>query len=158
MLGLYDIRNNRGVGHAGADVDPNVMDATAVVHLSKWLVAELIRLLHGLPTDEATRIVENLMERESPWIWREGAKRRLLRTGLTWKEQTLALLLAEDGPVLEVDLITWLEHPSAANLRKNVLRPMHKSRLIEYDSDVRTVQLLPPGVAAAERLLSENAT
>jgi hypothetical protein len=23
MIGLYDIRNDRGVGHAGAEVDPN---------------------------------------------------------------------------------------------------------------------------------------
>jgi hypothetical protein len=35
MLGLYDIRNNRGVGHAGADVDPNHMDATAVLYTAK---------------------------------------------------------------------------------------------------------------------------
>jgi hypothetical protein len=27
---LYDIRNNRGVGHVGGDVDPNLMDATVV--------------------------------------------------------------------------------------------------------------------------------
>ncbi|MBB3083292.1 hypothetical protein [Geodermatophilus sabuli] len=46
MIGLYDIRNNRGVGHAGADVDPNHMDATVVLYQSKWLVAELVRLLH----------------------------------------------------------------------------------------------------------------
>ena len=29
---LYEIRNNRGVGHVGGDVDPNFMDATAVVN------------------------------------------------------------------------------------------------------------------------------
>ena len=62
MLGLYDIRNNRGVGHAGSDVDPNHMDATVVLYQSKWLLAELVRLLHGLSTDEATEIVDALME------------------------------------------------------------------------------------------------
>jgi hypothetical protein len=64
MIGLYDIRNNRGVGHAGAEVDPNHMDATVVVSTSKWLVAELVRLLHVLTTAEATNIVESLIERE----------------------------------------------------------------------------------------------
>jgi hypothetical protein len=43
MMGLYDIRNNRGVGHAGAEVDPNHMDATAVLYTAKWLMAELVR-------------------------------------------------------------------------------------------------------------------
>src|SRR5262249_11793590 len=27
---IYDIRNNRGVGHVGGDVNPNFLDATAV--------------------------------------------------------------------------------------------------------------------------------
>lgn len=37
---LYEIRNNRGVGHVGGDVDPNFMDATAVVSMASWVVAE----------------------------------------------------------------------------------------------------------------------
>lgn len=64
VIALYEIRNNRGVGHAGGDVDPNHMDATAVVYMSKWVVAELVRLLHGLTTDEATELVDALVERE----------------------------------------------------------------------------------------------
>ena len=40
------------------------MDATAVLYMSKWLMAELVRILHGLTTDEATDIVEALVERE----------------------------------------------------------------------------------------------
>lgn len=27
LIALYEIRNNRGVGHVGGDVDPNLMDA-----------------------------------------------------------------------------------------------------------------------------------
>ena len=64
IVALYEIGNNRGVGHAGGDVDPNQMDATAVLYMSKWLMAELVRILHGLTTDEATDIVEALVERE----------------------------------------------------------------------------------------------
>ena len=36
---LYDIRNNRGVGHVGGDVDPNLMDATAVYSSASWILA-----------------------------------------------------------------------------------------------------------------------
>ena len=78
MIGLYDIRNNRGVGHAGADVDPNHMDATVVAGTSKWLVAELVRLLHTLTTDEATDIVEGLIEREVSWVWTHEDTQRVL--------------------------------------------------------------------------------
>lgn len=154
MLGLYDIRNNRGVGHAGAEVDPNHMDATVVLYSAKWLMAELVRLLHTLHIDEATAIVDGLIEREVAWVWTHGEKKRVLRTGMTWKQQTLVLLLTQAGDVAEEDLLGWLEHPNVRDLRKAVLKPLHRERQIEYDADNRTVRLLPPGVAAAEELVN----
>ena len=154
MLGLYDIRNNRGVGHAGAEVDPNYMDATVVLYTAKWLMAELVRLLNALHIDEATAIVDGLIEREVSWVWADGDKKRVLRAGMTWKEQTLVLLLTEAGVVAEGDLHRWLEHSHMPTYRRNVLKPMHKSRQIEYDVTDRTVQLLPPGVTLAEKLVA----
>jgi hypothetical protein len=154
MIGLYDIRNNRGVGHAGADVDPNHMDATVVLYTAKWLVAELVRLLHTLSTDEATAIVDSLIEREVAWVWTHGDKKRVLRTGMTWKQQTLVLLLTEAGEVAEADLFRWLEHPGLPSFRKDVLKQLHKARLIDYDTKKRNIRLLPPGVAAAEELVA----
>jgi hypothetical protein len=152
MVGVYDIRNNRGVGHAGAEVDPNHMDATVLLYTAKWLVAELVRLLHTLPIDEATAIVDGLIVREVAWVWSLGDKKRVLRNGMTWKQQTLVLLLTEVDEVAEADLIRWLEHPRLADYRQKVLKPLHSDRLIEYDKERRTVRLLPPGVAAAEEL------
>jgi hypothetical protein len=154
MIGLYDIRNNRGVGHAGAEVDPNHMDATVVLYMAKWLVAELVRLLHILSIDEAAAIVDGLIEREVAWVWTHGDKKRVLRTGMTWKQQTLVLLLSEAGDVGEADLFRWLEHPGLPSFRKDVLKQLHKSRLIDYDTDKRTVRLLPPGVTAAEEVVA----
>src|SRR5947209_333947 len=154
MVGLYDIRNNRGVGHAGADVDPNHMDASAVLYIAKWLVAELVRLLHTLTTEEATAIVDGLIEREVAWVWSYGDKKRVLKPGMTWRKQTLVLLLTEPGEVSESDLLRWLEHPAARDLRKNVLKPLHKERLVEYDEGTRKIRLLPPGVTEAESLVA----
>jgi hypothetical protein len=154
MVGLYDIRNNRGVGHAGAEVDPNHMDATVVLYTAKWLMAELIRLLHTLTTEQATDIVDGLMEREVAWVWALGDKKRVLRRGLTWKQQTLALLLTEAGDVAESELFRWLEHPSLPSFRRDVLKKLHKERLIEYDVQSRDVRLLPPGVTTAETLVT----
>jgi len=50
---LYEIRNNRGVGHVGGDVDPNHMDAEAVQAMASWVMAELVRIFHGVKTEEA---------------------------------------------------------------------------------------------------------
>lgn len=153
MLGLYDIRNNRGVGHAGGDVDPNEMDATVVLYQAKWLMAELVRLLHSLTTDEATAIVDALVQREVAWVWSDDDLRRILRLGLTWRQQTLVLLLSEAGPVALDDLVRWLEHPSVRDYRK-ILRALHKERQVEFDEVAQTVRLLPPGIEAAEELVA----
>ncbi|MCO1580598.1 hypothetical protein M8C13_33065 [Crossiella sp. SN42] len=156
MIGLYDIRNNRGVGHAGADVDPNQMDATAVLYVAKWLMAELVRMLHTLTTEEATAIVDGLIGREVSWVWALGDKKRVLRSGMTWKQQTLVLLLTDSGDVPEVDLIRWLEHPNPASFRRDVLKQLHVLRQIDFDTAKRTVRLLPPGVTAAEELINDR--
>lgn len=154
IIALYEIRNNRGVGHSGGDVDPNEMDATAVLYMSKWLMAELIRVMHTTTTDQAQEIVDSLVERQVPIVWRDNHKKRVLKTGLTLKQNTLLLLLSEPGDVSEKDLIGWLESKNPASLRRDVLRPGHRERLWEYDATARTIRLLPPGVAAAETLVS----
>lgn len=156
MMGLYDIRNNRGVGHAGGDVDSNEMDATASLYLSKWLMAELVRLLHGLDLNEAQEIVDVIVEREIPAVWINGDKRRVLRTDLSWKDK-IVLLLINDAEVAESELFRWSEHGTIGNFR-TLLRKMHKSAIIDYDGATRVVRLLPPGVMEAEAVIERIRT
>lgn len=153
LTALYEIRNQRGVGHAGGDVDPNYMDATAVLYMSKWLLAEIIRLLHSLSTDEASQLVETLIEREVSLVWSSGSTKRVLNPELTWKQKMLVLLVSESGDVKEPDLVRWIEHTNPATFRRDVLRPAHRAKLIEYDHKTGLIKLLPPGVEEAEKLL-----
>lgn len=157
IVALYEIRNNRGVGHAGGDVDPNEMDATGVLYMSKWLMAELVRVLHTGTTAEATEIVEGLIKRQVALVWVSGDKKRVLKPGLTWKKNTLLVLLSETGEVAETDLFKWVEHKSLPVYRRDVLRPGHRERLWEYDETDRTIRLLTPGIEAAEQIVHELA-
>ncbi|WP_314325751.1 hypothetical protein [Paenarthrobacter ilicis] len=152
LVALYAIRNNRGVGHAGGDVDPNQMDATVVLYMSKWLVAELVRLLHTCSTQEAADVVEELVERQIALIWQRGDKKRVLQPGLSRKEQLL-LLLAGVTDATESEVIRWMEDSNKHNLRNQTLRPLHKARWIEFDEGDSTVRLLPPGIEEAEKLI-----
>jgi len=145
LIALYEIRNNRGVGHVGGDVDPNHMDAVVVVNMAKWIFAELIRLFHGVTTEEASKAVDCIIEREIPLVWEVGEVKRILNPSLAMKDKMLALLYTCVGPVKESDLVAWTEHSNSAVFRRDVLKKAHKAKLIEYDQKKKEVQLSPLG-------------
>jgi hypothetical protein len=156
IVALYEVRNNRNVGHVGGDVDPNHMDAVCVLQMSKWIVAELIRVLHEQPVDEAAALVDAVVEREVPLVWKVGDKMRVLDPNLSYKDTTMILLHAVAGSVKESDLFAWTEHSNASVYRRDILRKEHKGRLLEYDEEEGTVELSPRGIEYAEGLLVEG--
>ncbi|MBI3750233.1 MAG: hypothetical protein HY263_01080 [Chloroflexi bacterium] len=156
MMALYEIRNNRGVGHAGDDVDPNHMDATLVLAGAKWVVAELVRIFHNVTTTEATAVVDALVERVVPAVWAIGTTRRVLVPGMSMKEQTLLLLYGPAGWVSEASLVTAVEHSNPSIYRRDVLVKAHKDRLIEYDGDQRRVHITPLGIEYVEKKLAAH--
>jgi hypothetical protein len=158
LVALYEIRNNRNVGHVGGDVNPNHMDALCVLQMSKWTVAELVRILHDVDTEAATEIVESLVKRETPLIWEVNGKRRVLNTALSMRDKTLVLLHADGGQVSEADIASWVEHSNPAVYRRDVLRMAHKSRLVEYDQSRGTVQISPRGIEHVEDTLLSSLT
>lgn len=150
LTALYEIRNNRGVGHAGGDINPNEMDATCVLYMSKWIVAELVRVYHNVDTKTAERVVESIIERTSPIVWKVGDKLRVLDTTTKMKEKTLILLHQNTTPVQEQTLVDWVEHSNASVYRRDVLRPLHQDKLIEYDAEAHMVYLSPKGILYLE--------
>ena len=91
LIALYEVRNNRNVDHVGADVDRSRMDASLVLAMSKWIVAELIRVLHSTDPATATAAVEALIEREMALVWPVAGKKRVLDAGLARKDKMLVL-------------------------------------------------------------------
>lgn len=148
-LALYEIRNNRGVGHAGGDIDPNHMDATCVLQLSKWIVAELIRALHGMSVDDAAELVEALVEREVPLVWKVGDVRRVLDPEMGASDRTLLLLHGVTRPVDEATLRGWVEYSNSTRYRK-LLEQLHAEKLLEYDRQAKTAVISPRAVAYVE--------
>jgi len=148
---LYEIRNNRGVGHVGGDVDPNFLDATAVYGMASWILAELIRIFHEVSTKEAQETVDVLIERKHPLIWEVEEIRRVLDPTMEKGDQALLLLHAKPSWVPEKDLVNWVEYCNLRMFRKQILVPFHKSRLIEYDNQQRRVRISPLGSARVEQ-------
>jgi hypothetical protein len=150
LIALYEIRNNRGVGHSGGDVNPNYMDATAVLYMSKWLISELIRTFHNLDIDTATAEVDKIVERIVPVIWKINGKLRVLEIDLSMIDKTLLILYHNRDALSEAELLDWIEHSNASIYRRDILRNAHKKKLIEYVEKSQMVYISPKGVKYVE--------
>lgn len=150
IIALYEIRNNRGVGHSGGDVNPNHMDANAVLYLSKWLMSELVRIFHNVDTIMATKIIDSIVERKFSIVWEVNGVKRILNQSLSMKDKTLLLLYHSKDSVQESELINWLEHSNPSVLRRDIFRVLHKNKFIEFDETNHTLHLSPKGIKYVE--------
>jgi hypothetical protein len=149
LVPLYALRNKRGVGHVGGDVSSNYMDATVVLHMSQWIMAELVRIFHNVTVDEATSVVAALVDRTVPVLWKVGEVVRILDPSLGLEDGTLLLLYSEVQGVHEKKLAESQGQDKLANYRR-VLRRLHDRRLIEYNETTRVAIISPTGVGKVE--------
>ena len=54
-----------------------------------------------MPVEEAAELVDALVEREVPLVWKVGGKKRVLDPKMSMKDKTLLLLHSSTGPVPE---------------------------------------------------------
>jgi len=148
LQSIYTIRNERDVAHLGADIDPNLMDATVVVNLMSWTLAELVRLYHSVSADEAQKIIDQLVAREVPAIQEVRGFPRVLRD-LRAGEHCLVLLYraGADGVTFE-DLRAWVRPKMQANLRRT-LRDLIADDMVHQDGD--TYIIMYPGEKYVEK-------
>jgi hypothetical protein len=147
LVVIYNIRNKRGVGHLGGDVNPNSADASLLAASADWVMAELFRIHYQCSLEKAQSIVNSLIQRRLALVYEIEKIRRVLLPTLTHKDQTL-LLLASIYPekVPEKDLLAWIEPVNKSRFRDRVLRPLHTERLIEYVRSGWCV-ILPTGLS-----------
>ena len=148
---LYTLRNKRGFAHVGGDLDSDPIDAATCVRVSDWCLCELVRVVHALSLEEAQALTNTIASRELPDIWDVAGKKRVLRTDLGYKEQTLLLLYSHpDEAVLIEDLFEWTEYSRLDSYKARVLAQLHKDRLIEWDRATDTAHISPTGIQTVE--------
>lgn len=148
---LYTLRNKRGFAHVGGDLDSDPIDAATCVRVADWCLCELIRVVHALSLEEAQALTNAIASRELPEIWEVAGKKRVLRTNLGYKEQTLLLLYSQpDEAILIEDLFEWTEYSRLDLYKSRILTPLHKDRLIEWDRSTDTAHISPTGIHMVE--------
>lgn len=146
---IYDLRSKRDVAHLGAGVSPNFADASIVLAIASWVMAEILRISHACDIETAQSLVDNLVQRRTSLIWSEGDVLRVLNPALSYRDQTLLVLHhLQPQRVDEQKLFSWLEYSSLSAFRRNILQALHNEALIDYRDGTATI--LPPGNAYVE--------
>ncbi len=65
---VYDIVSNRGGRHDPHDVDANEMDATTVVPMISWMLAEMVRFCSGADPAAAMSLIKELATKTYPYF------------------------------------------------------------------------------------------
>jgi hypothetical protein len=151
LLFAYTVRNKRGIGHVGGDVNANRTDITSIHSSVVWIICELIRIFHGVSLEEAQALVDSLNTRKMPLVWEVMGRKRVLRTDLNFRDKTLLLLYTAhyDGVLIE-DLYDWVEYSNLSVFKSSVVRPLHKERLVEFDKETESVFISPLGLRYVE--------
>ncbi len=151
LIFLYTMRNKRGIGHIGGDIDANSIDLATIERVTDWILCELIRVYHKLPIEEAQELIDSLAVRKLPVIWEVAGKKRVLRKRLSSKQKVLVILYSQpDTAILTEDLRSWVEYSNPTNFVNLVLTDLHQKRLIEYDKQSELVYLSPSGAKLVE--------
>jgi|SRR5690554_337883 len=152
---LYEIRNNRGVGHVGGDLDANSIDATLMFTMVNWIMAELVRVFHTEDISVAQRTVDALGQRHIPLIWDADGIKKILSPKMSLRDQALLLTSSREGGATLDQLMEWTESKNKTYFKK-LLRNLHKEKLVHYDETGNTVTLLPGGGNEVSRIVEQH--
>ena len=145
IVGLYELRNNRAIGHISGEIDPNHMDAEFYLRGMKWILAEFVRFFSNLPEEQSRAVIEAVTARTFQIVWQSGDVRRILDPTKSAADKVLILCYAENKPVPVTDIVKWAEYSNASRMRTSVLKGLHGKTFVHFDKKADTVQVLPPG-------------
>ena len=154
---VYEIASNRGGRHDPDEIDPNEMDANAVVMNCSWALAEMIRhAQRGVVDSSAAKsIVDSLVKRRYPLI-EDVDGRTYFHFANTSAVDIALLALAYCYPrrMAPQELIILLRRHSFSGANARVALQRIR-RLVDKDVDGR-LRLLAPGLQKAERIMSQS--
>jgi len=132
---VYDIRNKRDAAHLADGIDPNLQDATLVVSVIDWVLAEFVRLYHNVTPDEAQNIVQSIATRLIPAVEDFRGFLKVLNPNLKASEYCLLLLYERDRAGATFDEIDrWVKPVMRRNLKRTLANLVHARSYVHFDN------------------------
>jgi hypothetical protein len=131
---VYDIRNKRDAAHLADGIDPNVQDATLVVSVIDWVLAEFLRMYHSVSPDEAHSMVDQIVTRVAPVIQDFSGFLKVLNPKLAASDHCLVLLYQRgtNGCTFE-ELLNWSRRLMRPNLKRTLRSLVEEKAFAHFD-------------------------
>jgi hypothetical protein len=151
---VYDIRNKRDNAHLADGIDPNLQDASLVVTVLDWVLAEFVRFYHSVTPNEARNMVESIVTRVAPAVEEFDGFLKVLRTDLGASDFML-LLLYQRGPegATFADLESWARPKMRGNLRRTLASLEHEKAYVHGGNGTVRITRSGQQYVEAKRLL-----
>lgn len=135
ILAIYGIRNRRGVGHVGGDVNPNLSDSTFIMTTCDWILTELISLYYTSSRAEAQSLVDSLIERKIPLVQDFDGYPKVLNPKLSVANKILVLLYfrGTDGASIS-ELRHWITTKSSSHITTALAQLQHEKCYVHRDN------------------------
>ena len=146
---MYTIRSKRRGGHVSGEVSPQRIDALLTLQMADWFLAELARVLGQLSLEEGQALVDSLVQRQIPIVYRDQDIRIVTRPDLPLGDEILVLLYAEPSGLTQRQVVTATR--AAQSTTQRAVGSLIDARLA-YKTTERPyrLRLLPPGAAEVE--------
>lgn len=131
---VYDIRNKRDAAHLADGIDPNLQDASLVINTIDWILAEFIRLYHNVSANDASKIVNDIVETVAPIVQEFDGFLKVLNPKLQASDHCLVLLYhcGGKGATLE-ELTKWVRPPMRTNIRRTLENLTNTKDFVHFD-------------------------
>lgn len=151
LFSVYAVRNKRDAAHLNDGIDANLQDATYVVGVLDWVLAEFVRIYHQLSPSQAQAIIDDLVVREVPVI-EEIAGQPVLSKSLAVSDRVLVFLYraGRDTGLALPELQRQMRHPDRSNLTKAV-KTLDEKGLVLLHPDTGRAHITSMGMAEVEK-------
>jgi hypothetical protein len=131
---VYDIRNARDAAHLADNIDPNLQDATLVVSVLDWVLAEFVRLYHNVSANEAQQLVEETVTRSAPVVQDFQGFLKVLNPRLKAGDHCLVLLYHRGTTgATPAELTLWVRPTMRSNLGRTLKRLVEQDDFAHWD-------------------------
>jgi hypothetical protein len=106
---IYEVVNNRGGRHDAGEIDANEMDATVIIPLMSWIVAEMVRFCSvGGGTTSAMTLIDGLTNKIYPYFEEIDGRSYVNLNKLSAADTALLLLYASYPKRIGRQALAWI--------------------------------------------------